>query len=246
MRIIALALAATGLLVAGPAYASSACIETAVADTSRSEANRALDESRKPAAVLEFSDINSGDVVADFMAGGGYYTEMIAGVVGKKGRVYAINPNGFHNAEAWVPISKRHPNIRTMPVEPRQMMIAPSSVDTIFTHLVFHDLYWESEQYKFPKLDVEMVLANWFAGVKSGGTVIVVDHAGPSGDPREITTKLHRIDSARVISDMTKAGFVLDSQSDMLRRSEDDGSVLVFDPSVRGKTDRFVMKFRKP
>ncbi len=246
MRAIVLALAMAGMLATGPSHAGSKSIDAAVASSARSDESRALDESRQPAAVLEFSGIESGDVVADFMAGGGYYTELIADVVGKNGRVYAVNPQGFHDAEAWAPISRRHSNIRTMPVDPRQMMIAPGSVDSIFTHLVFHDLYWESEKFKFPRLDPQMMLANWFAGVKSGGSVIVVDHVGPAGDPREVTAKLHRIDPARVIADMTKAGFVLEAQSDMLRRSTDDQSLNVFDPSIRGKTDRFVMKFRRP
>jgi len=245
MRQIAIAFAAAGLVLAAPLHAEPSVIESAVAASSRSETNKALDESRQPAAILEFAGISRGEVVADFMAGGGYFTEMIAELVGKNGRVYGINPSGFHDAAAWAVLTRTHSNVRPVPVAPKAMVIAPGSVDTIFAHLVFHDLYWESEQYKFPRLDVEMMLANWYAGVKSGGSVVVVDHYGPGGDAREITAKLHRIDPARVISDMTKAGFVLEAQSDVLRRSDDDQFKNVFDPEIRGKTDRFMMKFRK-
>ncbi len=246
MRQIAFALATAGLVMAMPLQAGAQTIESAIGASARSDANKALDESRQPAAVLEFAGVENGDVVADFMAGGGYYTELIATLVGKSGKVYALNPVGFHNPEAWAALTRTHKNIRPIAVDPRAMVVAPGSVDTIFTHLVFHDLYWESEQYKFPRLDVEMMLANWYAGVKPGGSVIVVDHAGPSGDPRKVTADFHRIDPARVIADMTKAGFELEAQSDMLRSSADDHSKNVFDPSIRGKTDRFVMKFRKP
>jgi len=246
MRSIALALATTGLVFAAPLLAGTQAIESAVSSPSRSDANKALDESRQPAAVLEFAGIEEGAVVADFMAGGGYFTELIADVVGKNGKVYGLNPAGFHDPAAWEALTKAHPNALPIPTDPRAMVVAPGSVDTIFTHLVFHDLYWESEQFKFPRLDVEMMLGNWYAGVKPGGSVIVIDHVGPAGDPREVTANLHRIDPARIIADMAKAGFELEAQSDILRTSDDDHSKNVFDPAVRGKTDRVVMKFRKP
>ena len=90
------------------------------------------------------------------------------------------------------------------------------------------------------------VLRGWFAAVKSGGHVIVIDHAGNPGDPRTTADAYHRIDPAQVIADMTAAGFVLEEQSNLLQRSEDAHDKLVFDPTVRGKTDRFVLKFRHP
>mgnify|MGYP002145408416 CR=1 FL=1 len=120
------------------------------------------------------------------------------------------------------------------------------SLDLIFTNLNYHDLYWESEKYKFPRVDVPPVLAGWFRAVKPGGHVVIVDHVGPAGDPREVANRLHRIDPERVKADMTAAGFVLEAESSVLRRSEDDHSKLVFDPAVRGNTDRFMLKFRRP
>jgi predicted methyltransferase len=94
---------------------------------------------------------------------------------------------------------------------------------------------------------VPKVLASWFTELKPGGHVVIVDHAAnPGGDPREVADKLHRIDPERVKADMAAAGFVLEGESSVLRRSEDDRTKLVFDPSVRGKTDRFILKFRRP
>jgi predicted methyltransferase len=126
------------------------------------------------------------------------------------------------------------------------LQLAPGSVDMLFTHLNYHDLYWESEKYKFARVDVPAVLTGWFRAVKPGGYVVIIDHAGPGGDPRAVADKFHRIDPERVKADMASAGFVLVAESDILRRSEDDHSKGVFDPSIRGKTDRFILKFRRP
>lgn len=242
---IATGIAMAALAAFSPATAGSADVAATLADPNRSAADRALDAGRMPAEVLAFADIKEGAVVADFMAGGGYYSQLLAEQVGPHGRVYAINPRGFHNANDWAPITAKYSNIRVMPVAPQNMLIAPGSVDVVFAHLVFHDLYWESEKFKFPRLDPDFVLANWFAGVKPGGSVIIVDHVGPKGDPRGVTAKFHRINPAITIAAMERAGFVLESQSDLLRRSNDDGTKNVFDPEIRGKTDRFMFKFRK-
>ena len=243
-RVLIAALA--GAAIAGTAPVLAGSVEDAVAADTRTDADRELDEGRMPTEVLTFAGVSEGDVVADFMAGSGYYTAMLADIVDDEGTVYAVNPTNFHDAEAWEARLAAHGNIRPMPVTPRQMMLAPGSVDMIFAHLVFHDLYWESERFQFPRLDEKAVLANWYAAVKPGGHVIVVDHVGPAGDTRQITEDLHRIDPDTAIAAMTAAGFELVAQSNVLRRSDDDHSVSVFDESVRGKTDRFIMKFQKP
>lgn len=246
MRQLYTAAGALALGLATPINVAAQSPAAAVASAERSDADRAQDTGRMPAEVLAFADIEEGATVADFMAGGGYYTALLAQIVGDEGTVYALNPTGFHDAEAWQARLSTHANILTIVTNPKGMLLAPGSVDTIFSHLVFHDLYWESERFNFPRLDEEFVLANWFAAVKPGGTVIVVDHVGPAGDTRAITAELHRIAPGTVVSAMTKAGFRLVDQSDMLRRNNDDLGKSVFDESVRGKTDRFVMKFQKP
>lgn len=218
----------------------------AVADPARSAENRALDEGRHPAEILAFSGIKPGDAVADYQAGGGYYSELIADVVGPKGRVYALTQPNFYKAASWDKLRAAHPNVFPVVAPAQALTLAPASVDVLFTHLVYHDLYWASEQYQHPRQDVPAVLKGWFAAVRPGGHVIVVDHAGPAGDPRELADKFHRIDPERVKADMAAAGFVLEAESSVLRRSEDAHDKLVFDPSVRGKTDRFALKFKRP
>lgn len=217
----------------------------AVADSHRSEANRKLDDGRMPAEVLAFAGFKPGDTVADWGAGGGYYSEMIADVVGPKGRVYAVNAPAFFKPETWDPLLKAHPNVMPLVAPADAQWLAPGSVDAIFAHLEYHDLYFVSEKFKHPKLDVPAVLANWFAAVKPGGQVIIIDHVGLPGDPWENTNKYHRIDPEQVKQDMAAAGFVFEGESDMLHRNDDPHDILVFDSSVRGKTDRFVFKFKK-
>src|SRR5436190_21257875 len=102
------------LLAAPPLAAKPADYAAAVADSHRSEANRKLDESRMPAAVLDFAGYKPGDVVADYQAGGGYYTELIAAAVGPKGRVFALTQPNFYKAEEWTALTKAHPNVATL------------------------------------------------------------------------------------------------------------------------------------
>ena len=243
----AVALAAP--LLAKPAMHAAKPAPTAswLADPLRSDDMRKLDEGRKPADVLAFAGVKPGQTVLDFFAGSGYYSILLARAVGPKGMVFAANPPGENDPKAWEPLAGKVPQLHVMVAEVAQMQFAPRSLDLIFTNLNYHDLYWESEKYHFPRVDVPKVLAAWFTQVKPGGHVVIIDHAAnPGGDPREVADKLHRIDAERVKADMAAAGFVLEGESAVLRRSEDDRTKLVFDPAVRGKTDRFMLKFRRP
>ena len=244
--LFASAAALAAMLAAPPLAAAPGDYARVVADTTRSEANRKLDESRNPAAVLDFAGYEKGDVVADFMAGGGYYTELISRTVGPRGRVYALEPSSFYDAKVWDALTAGNRNVSTLVAPVAAMQLAPKSVDSVFAHLVYHDLYWESEKYKYARVEPAAVAANWYAALKPGGTLVIVDHVGPGGDTRALVEKLHRIDPATVKADMAAAGFELVAESSVLQRSDDDHSTNVFDPKVRGKTDRFIMKFRKP
>ena len=245
-RLILTIAAATAVLSAPPLAAKPADYAKIVADASRTEANRKLDDSRMPAAVLDFAGYERGEVVADFMAGSGYYTELISRTVGPKGRVYALEPSSFYDAKVWDKLTASHANVATLAAPVAAMQLAPNSIDSVFAHLVYHDLYWESDKYKFARVEPAAVVASWFAALKPGGTVVIVDHAGPAGDTRALVEKFHRIDPATVKADMTAAGFELVAESDVLHRSDDPHTAGVFDPSVRGKTDRFMLKYRKP
>ncbi len=228
------------------AASPSAAIAAAIAQPTRAEANRKQDVDRLPAAVLAFAGIRPGETVADFQAGGGYYTEMLASLVGPRGKVIALEAAEYFKPELWKPISDAHPNVSLVTPSLVQLKLGPNTVNTIFTHLVFHDLYLGTTRSGAAIPLPSDILANWFAAVKRGGHVIVADHVGPAGDATEVAKRLHRIDPAKVKADMAKAGFVLQSESHVLQRNDDSHQLLVFDKTLRGHTDRFLLKFRRP
>ena len=223
--------------------------EAAVAHTARPDADRARDAGRKPAEVLRFLGIAPGMHVLDMFSGGGYYTEILSYVVGDNGRVIA------HSNEAYLnfvgdEFEKRYlggrlGNAEVLMAENNELTLEPGSIDAVMLVLSFHDLYYEDAENGWPAIDIEPFLATLRNGLKTGGVVGIIDHYAAEGSPSETGGTTHRIDAAIVIGAMTAAGFVLDGQSDLLRNPDDDYDTIVFDPALRGKTDRFLMRFVK-
>lgn len=216
----------------------------------RPEAMVALDAGRKPAEVLAQSLIRPGARVMDVMAGQGYYTELLARHVGPKGKVFAVEPvNYMENpkiAETWADLKKRNPNVDLIVGAPGDTPM-PDKLDAAFYHLTYHDLYWQSEKFKYPRTDVDAYNARLFQALKPGGVVIIIDHYGvPGMDSRVQADKTHRIDADVVKADMARAGFRFAGSVPILEVAGDDPTKLVFDPAVRGKTNRFYYRFVKP
>lgn len=229
----------------------SADVAAAVAAPGRPKTATDLDEVRKPVEVLRFMGLKKGDRVLDYFTGTGYYADIMARAVGPRGHVVGWNSNGFARREtvvkALADIRSRHSNTAFYSSPTTAIAFAPTSFDFALLHLVYHDAYWESAQFGLPRIDPNTVVKAIWDSVKPGGTVAVIDHvAAPGSDTREVVEKLHRIDPAVVRADFERAGFVLEAQSDMLRVPADDHSKNVFDPSIRGRTDRFIYRFRKP
>ncbi|WP_247711355.1 class I SAM-dependent methyltransferase [Qipengyuania gelatinilytica] len=225
---------------------SADTLAAAVANEARPEQARALDENRKPAEVLAFLGIQEGDAAADLMSGGGYWAEILAKAVGENGSVTALEPDQFFDEEAWTALSQREPGIVLERYPFEEFATDAERFDFAIMNLNYHDLYWESEQYKMSRTDPDAYLASLYKAMKPGGVVGVIDHAGNPGDTRKTVDDYHRIDPAVVRADLERAGFVLEAESDMLANPEDDRETSVFAPEIRGKTDRFVMKFVKP
>ena len=211
----------------------------------------ALDAGRRPAEMLAFMGLRRGDSVLDYGAGTGYYTEIMARSVGPTGHVTAwISPaqmerENFRNAYAG--IRQRNPNATVYAAALDSFPFAPSAYDFVLMHLEYHDAYWQSDRFRVPRIDPNALLRVIFNSVKPGGVVAVVDHvANPGGETRAVVEALHRIDPATVRADFERAGFVLEEESSLLRNPQDDHSKLVFDPSIRGHTDRIVYRFRRP
>ncbi|MFZ4690714.1 MAG: methyltransferase [Polymorphobacter sp.] len=210
----------------------------------------ALDAGRKPAEVLAASGIKAGDIVIDVMPGAGYYSELLGRGVGPKGKVFAIEPPSFLDnpkvLAGWDALVKRQPNVVLVSSLPGAATF-PAGLNAAFFHLTYHDLYWSSDKYKYPKMDPAAFNARLFKAMKKGGTVVVIDHVGVAGmDSRAQADKTHRIDPAVVRADFEAAGFKFAGDVPVLKTAGDNPETLVFDPAVRGKTDRFYCRFVKP
>jgi len=247
----ALSLAAALALPLAAAQAAPADVAAAVSAPGRPAEAVALDEVRKPAEVLRWLGLERGDRVLDYFTGTGYYAEIMARAVGPTGSVTGWNSSGFGRSErvrtALAAIHERSPNTAFYFTPTTALSFAPNAYDFVLLHLVYHDAYWESSQFGLPRIDPNTVTRALFNAVKPGGTVAVVDHiAAPGRETRAEVEATHRIDPATVRADFERAGFVFDGESDMLRNPADDRSKNVFDPSIRGRTDRFVYRFRRP
>jgi predicted methyltransferase len=242
------------LLAAAPAAGNavvkpSPTIAAAVASPDRSPDNVKLDELRKPAEVLQFLGLRPGMRVADPFGGNFYWAEITGRVVGPTGHVTVWNPQQFYSQKTYDTYQAVHaklPNVwlRVSPFEAPD--IPAGRYDFMLINLDYHDVYWENAKRGIPRMDPDQWLKAIYAAMKPGGVVGVIDHIANPGDTRATVEKLHRIDPETVKADFKRAGFQLVATSDMLRNPADDHSLLVFDPAIRGKTDRFVFKFRKP
>ena len=245
--LIAFALALTPMA----APAAPADVATAVSAPGRPADAVALDEVRRPVEVLRWLGLERGDRVLDYFTGTGYYAEIMARAVGPQGHVTGWNSPGFGRNErvaaALAAIRQRSPNTSFYFTPTTAISFPSNTYDFVLLHLVYHDAYWESERFGLPRIDPNNVTRAIFEATKPGGTVAVIDHvANPGRETRAEVEATHRIDPSVIRADFERAGFVFDGESDLLRNPQDNRSVNVFDPSIRGRTDRVVYRFRRP
>lgn len=237
-------LAMTTAVVAQDKTASAGtAIARALADPAR--ADQAGDDARRQAAaVLAFSGVKPGDTVVDYLPGSGYWTRIFTNVVGPRGRVYALWPAaGAKYAEKNLPaLNARGLANVTAQVQPTNLPTAPQPVDLFWTVQNYHDI--PNKGAGEPAL--RAFDAAVFKMLKSGGTYVVIDHADAPGTGLSGTETRHRIDPAAVRRQIEATGFRYVGASNALANPADDHTKNVFDPAIRGKTDQFVMKFRKP
>jgi predicted methyltransferase len=211
-------------------------VVAAVADASRPAADKERDAARKPAEMLEFAGVKPGDKVAELLPGGGYFTRVISAAVGPTGKVYtAVQAADVEKATA-----AASANVTPIPLSAAAFK-TPEPVDLIFTAQNYHDFH-----LKRLNLDVAAVNKALYDSVKPGGTLVIIDHAAVPGAPVEVADTLHRIDPAIVRREVEAAGFKFDGESNAIRNPADPKTTAVFDPSIRGKTDQFVYRFKKP
>jgi predicted methyltransferase len=247
---IALSLALAAAPVAA-AVQPPESIAAAVADSAhRSADNVKLDEGRKPAQVLQFLGLKSGMKVLDLFGGNAYWAEITAPVVGPKGHVTVWEPTQFYGdktKQSFATFMAAHPNVSivTSPFEAPDL--PKNYADWVILNDNYHDTYWQNPKLKIPQMDPNAFVKAVYAAMKPGATIGVIDHvASPNNDTRATVEKFHRIDPNVVKADFKRAGFVFVGSSDLLRNPADAHDLLVFDPKIRGKTDRFIFKFQKP
>jgi predicted methyltransferase len=243
------AVAAAAMLVVGTADAKAPTdsrAAAAVADPSRPEADRAMDEARHPAELLAFLHIRPGATIADIWPGD-YWDRLFADMVGPGGKVYAVHLPVADKAEKTatpapgsMPLPD-HANIVAVVSDPATLSL-PGKADIIWIRQNYHDLY---DPFMGP-VDVPAFDKAVFRALKPGGRFVVIDHVAPEGSKLAATDTTHRIDPAVVKADMAAAGFTFVGESDALRNPADPHTVKVFDPSIRGHTDQFVYVFRRP
>ena len=235
--------------LAGPLHAdgASAPIAAAVASPDRPATDTSRDASRKPAELLAFSGIKPGAVVADIIPGKGYFTRLFSKLAGPRGKVFAVvpaeflakKPTGADEVKA-IAAQPAFANV-TVVATPTDTLAVPQPVDVAWTSQNYHDVYGFFGADHAAALDRAV-----FAMLRPGGTFIVIDHSGLPGSSATAPTTLHRIDEDTVKSQVLAAGFILAGESDVLRNPADPRNIAVFAPEIRGHTDQFVLRFRKP
>lgn len=239
-----LILAASGAQAATPAH-----IAAAVADPARPAADTQRDADRKPAAMLEFAGVKSGETVVDLIPGGGYFTRLFSAAVGPTGKVIAVATVKPADAPADAPdrsaaaraiaADAHYANVSVMQVRLKEFALAPP-VDLVWTSQNYHDIH------NVKDMDVVAFDKAVFAALKPGGVFIVLDHSAEKGSGFRDTGTLHRIDEEAVKKEVESAGFKFAGESNVLRNKADPRTAAVFDAGIKGHTDQFILKFVRP
>jgi predicted methyltransferase len=224
-------------------------VEAAVSDPRRPAEQVKLDATRKPAISVLFSEAQAGDRIADLMSGNGYFTRILSQVVGPAGHVYAYlpteqiahcSPQEIAGTQA-IGRDSSYRNVTLLTGSLTDFRL-PKNLDVIWMSQSYHDLH---DSFLGPA-NVALLNKAIFDALKPAGVFLVIDHVAEAGSGLRDTETLHRIDPVRMKNEIEAAGFVLESQSDALRNSDDDHKLAIFDPTIRGKTDQVLFRFRKP
>jgi predicted methyltransferase len=235
---------------AAPASAQEAGphILAALASADRPAADRDRDALRKPAEVLAFAGVREGWRLGEYMPGAGYFTRVLARAVGPEGHVLAYQPAEIVRMRpaflTEIQAVAAEPGMANVSVvsAPTRDFAAPGPLDMVFTVQNYHDLYGpfaaEGTGAAFDRAV--------FAALRPGGVYLVIDHDAPAGTGLSGAGQQHRIERQAAIEAITAAGFILEAGSDLLANADDPLTASVFDPSIRGRTSQFMLRFRKP
>ena len=239
------------LLLAAPLQAAEIPdnIAKAIAAPERSAKDRERDARDKPAELLAFAGVKTGMKAADVFGGGGYWSEILARAVGPTGSVTLANNEGYANfAKDDIKVrfaDGRLKDVKQLVGKTSDLGLGKDQYDFMMIFMSYHDIYWVDEKEGWSKIDADNFLKQLHAALKPGGKLLVVDHAAKAGTGSSAAQDLHRIDEAFAKKDFTSHGFALEKTWDGLRNAADDHTKMVFDESIRGKTDRFAQLYRK-
>jgi predicted methyltransferase len=217
-------------------------MRAALSAPERPAESKARDESRKPIETVQFFGIKSGDIAIDMIAAGGWFTEVLSAAVGPRGHVYMQNPPFMQETDAEKALIKRLGNAEALRVPLAQAGIA-AKADVVVTAMNLHDIYNGFQDSPAGEPATVEFLKGIYSALKPGGVLAVIDHVGVAGQDNK---KLHRMLPQQARDAITKAGFTIEAESKLLANSTDDHTKVVFDPSLRGHTDQFVIRARKP
>ncbi len=210
-----------------------------LADSTRPEADRVRDADRKPVELIAFARLRAGARVAELAPGGGYFTRLLSNVVGPKGHIFAVTSRV---SPALTEIATSHPNVSIEQIKPEDIAL-PGPVDLVWTTLNYHDFKNNKQGASDMAASIN---AAAFKALKPGGIYLIVDHQAAAGAGATVTSTLHRIEDVVVRREVEAAGFKFDGESNLLRHSADDHTLKVVETGIRGKTDQFILRFRKP
>jgi predicted methyltransferase len=238
------AMIAVSLAFAGTALAAAVpdTVAKAVADTTRPGEDRKADAIRDPGDTIAFAGVKSGMIVGELYPCGGYFSRLLSDMVGPAGKVYGLETDRWKDcAPADAKVAAVDKNF-TVDVEPFGVFKAPQKFDLFWITQNYHDLHIK----KYGDVDLIAFNKEVFAALKPGGTYFILDHQANPGTTEDQIAVLHRIEKAQLIREVEAAGFTLAGEGTFLHRAGDDHTKPIFDPSIRGKTDQYALKFIKP
>ncbi|HEX2590145.1 MAG TPA: hypothetical protein VHL34_01545 [Rhizomicrobium sp.] len=234
--------AAAAVLLMAAAPAMPDYVTNAVNDTTRPKEDRDADATRLPAETLAFSGVKPGMTVGELYPCGGYFSRMIADVVGPTGKVYGLETTRWKDcAPADEKVAATVKNF-TVKAEDFGAFTLTEPVDVFWITQNYHDLHIK----EYGTVDMLAFNKHVFASLKPGGVYFILDHEAPAGTSEDAIAKLHRIEKAQLIREVEAAGFKLAAEGDFLHRAGDDHTLPIFDKAIRGKTDQYALKFVKP